>query len=59
MSEIVKSASKLILLLMGGAAIVGLFIGVITEETFKTLALMVFTFYFASKGEPSQPYAGK
>ena len=59
--SLLKSASKLILLLMGGALVAGLFTGKVSEETFKTGLLMVFTFYFANKGDPqsSQPYAGK
>jgi hypothetical protein len=56
---ILKSASKLVLLLVASAMIVGLFVGKISEETFKTAMLMVFTFYFANKGDSSKPYAGK
>ena len=44
---------------MGGALVAGLFIGKVSEETFKTGLLMVFTFYFANKGDSSQQYAGK
>jgi hypothetical protein len=59
MSEIFKSASKIILILMGLATVVGIFTHTISEETFKTAMLMVFTFYFASKGDNSLPNAGK
>lgn len=57
--NLLKSASKLVLVFMAVATIAGLFTGKISEETFKTAMLMVFTFYFASKGDSSQPYAGK
>lgn len=59
MTEIFKSASKIVLLLFAVASLVGLFTKSISEETFKTALLMVFTFYFASKGDATQPYAGK
>lgn len=59
MQEIMKSASKIVLILMAVAVIAGLFTGRVSEETFKTGLLMVFTFYFASKGESSQPFGGK
>ena len=59
MSDILKSASKIVLILMTLAAVVGLFTRVISEETFKTAMLMVFTFYFASKGDSNQPFGGK
>ena len=36
-----------------------LFTGKITGEQYMVLAGMAFTFYFANKGESSQPYAGK
>ena len=62
MSQIFSSASKIVLLLFSLAMIAGLFTGKISEETFKTAMLMVFTFYFASKGEGNAgnpPFAGK
>jgi FtsH-binding integral membrane protein len=64
MNQILTSASKIVLLLMTAALIVGLFIGRIDQETFKTALLMVFTFYFAYKGSEKssgdgQQFAGK
>jgi hypothetical protein len=34
---------------MALAVVAGLFLKIVSEETFKTALLMVFTFYFASK----------
>jgi hypothetical protein len=59
MSEIMKSASKIVLIIFALAIVAGLFLHVVSEETFKMMSAMVFTFYFASKGDNSQPYAGK
>jgi hypothetical protein len=59
MKEIFKSASKIVLLLFAIASVAGLFTKAISEETFKTAMLMVFTFYFASKGDSSNNYLGK
>lgn len=44
---------------MAFAVIGGMFTGVIDPKDFMILAGMAFSFYFANKGEPSQPYAGK
>ena len=41
------------------ATIAGLFLGKIDPKDFMILASMAFSFYFANKGESSQPYAGK
>ena len=57
--EILKSASKIVFILMAFAVIGGMFTGVIDPKDFMILAGMAFSFYFANKGEPSQPYAGK
>ncbi len=62
--QIIESASKIVLLIMTAATVVGLFIGKIDQETFKTAMLMVFTFYFAYKGSENssgggQPFSGK
>lgn len=59
MTDIIKSASKLVLLLFALAVVIGLFTGQVSEDTFKNALLMVLTFYFASKGDSSKPYAGK
>jgi hypothetical protein len=59
--EILKSASKIVFILISVAVVAALFAGKITGDQFMILASMTFTFYFANKGETSQatPYAGK
>lgn len=59
MTEIFKSASKIVFILMAAATIGALFVGKISGEQFLVLAGMAFSFYFSSKGEANQPYAGK
>ena len=59
LKNIVSSASKLVLLLFAGAIVVGLFTKHISEDTFKVAALMILTYYFTSKGDPTQVYGGK
>ena len=59
MNEILKSASKLVLLIFALAIVAGLFTGQVSEDTFKVAALMVMTFYFTNKGDPAIPYGGK
>lgn len=41
------------------ALVAGLFTSKIDPKDFMVLASMVFTFYFANKGESSLPNAGK
>ncbi len=57
--EIIKSASKLVFVLMAIATIVGMFMGRIEAKDFLVLVSMAFTFYFANKGDSNQPFAGK
>ena len=57
--EILKSASKLVFVLMAVATIVGMFMGRIDAKDFLVLVSMAFTFYFANKGDSNQPFAGK
>jgi len=59
MSEIIKSASKIVFVLMCLSTIAGLFTGKIDPKDFMVLASMAFTFYFANKGDSNAPYAGK
>jgi len=54
-----KSASKIVFILMAIAVIAGLFVGKIDPKDFMVLASMAFTFYFSNKGETSSDYAGK
>lgn len=44
---------------MAIAVVAGLFTKVIDPKDFMVLASMAFTFYFANKGNESEPYAGK
>ena len=57
--EILKSASKIVFVLMALATIVGLFLGKIEAKDFMLLASMAFSFYFANKGDSSVPFGGK
>ena len=59
MKSITSSASKIVFILMAVATIAGMFIGKIDAKDFIILASMAFSFYFANKGESSQPFAGK
>lgn len=57
--NILESASKIVFILMTLAVIGGLFVGKVDSKDFMMLAGMAFAFYFANKGDPSAPYAGK
>jgi len=59
MEEILKSASKIVFILMALSTCVGFFLGLLTGEQFMLLSGMAFTFYFSSKGDQTKPYAGK
>lgn len=57
--EIIKSASKIVFIIMALASVVALFIGKISGEQFMILVSMAFAFYFSNKGEANKPFAGK
>lgn len=57
--EVLKSASKIVFILMAVATVGALFVGKISGEQFLVLAGMAFSFYFSNKGEAKEPYAGK
>lgn len=59
MKNIYSSASKIVFILMAVAVIVGMFYNKVDAKDFMILASMAFSFYFANKGEGSQPFAGK
>jgi hypothetical protein len=60
MGELIKSASKIVFILMAIAIIAGLFLSKIDPKDFMILASMAFTFYFTRKGDnPELPYGGK
>ena len=56
---ILKSASKLVFILLAITACIGFWFGKLVSKDFMVLAMAAFTFYFANKGETTQPYAGK
>lgn len=56
---ILKSASKIVFILMAVAVIGLTYAGTVDAKDFMMLAAMAFSFYFANKGEAEQPYAGK
>lgn len=65
---ILKSAAKMVFLLLAISACVGLFTGHISEQNFMLLATAAFSFYFANKGDGGNggepeingaPYLGK
>lgn len=57
--EVLKSASKIVFILMALATVGALFIGKISGDQFLLLAGMAFSFYFSNKGDSGQPFAGK
>lgn len=57
--KILNSASKIVFILMTLATIGGLFVNKVDPKDFIMLTSMAFTFYFASKGDPSQQFDGK
>lgn len=57
--KILESASKIVFIMMAAAVIVLTFVGIVDPKDFILLSGMAFSFYFANKGEVSQPYAGK
>lgn len=57
--EILKSASKIVFILLALTACAGFFLGKLESKDFMVLAGMAFTFYFSQKGDPTQPYLGK
>jgi len=57
--EILKSASKIVFVLMAVGAITGFYLGQLSENNFMILASTAFAFYFSNKGDTSKEYAGK
>jgi len=52
--EILKSAQKIVFVLMAGATVAALFLEKVSGEQFLALVTMVFAFYFATPSTPSQ-----
>ena len=57
--ELLKSASKVVFIIMATSSVAALFYGKISGEQFMVLVSMAFAFYFSNKGEATQPFAGK
>lgn len=57
--NILNSASKIVFIMLALSACAGFFLGRLDPKDFMLLTGMAFSFYFANKGEPTQPYAGK
>ncbi|MFZ5990136.1 MAG: hypothetical protein ACOYWZ_23830 [Bacillota bacterium] len=59
MRELIKSASKIVFIMLAGTSCAAYLIGLMDTKDFMILASMAFSFYFSSKGETTQPYGGK
>lgn len=57
--RLLGSASKLVFLMLAVTVCAAFLFGRLDSPDFMVLACMAFTFYFASKGEAGQPFAGK
>lgn len=57
--SILTSASKIVFILLAVSACAGFFVNKLDPKDFMILAGMAFSFYFANKGDASQPYGGK
>ncbi len=53
MSDIIKSASKIVFIMVALTTCVGFFVGKMSDANFMILAGMAFAFYFAAK--PTNP----
>ncbi len=56
---ILKSASKIVFIIMTLATVSALFTNHISGDQFLVLASMTFAFYFSNKGETTEKFAGK
>lgn len=59
MTNILSSASKIVFILLAVSACAGFFLHLLESKDFMVLVGMAFTFYFSSKGDATQPFAGK
>ena len=59
MPKLLKSASKLVFLMLTLTACVGFMIGKLPVESFMVLASGAFAFYFSNKGDENNDYLGK
>jgi len=59
LTNIMKSASKIVFITLAVGATVGFFTGHLGEDNFMVLAGMAFAFYFSHKGNEGNDYLGK
>ena len=61
MSNLIKSASKMVFIVLTLTACVGFFLNRLSEENFMILAGAAFAYYFSYKAENKEnlPYNGK
>lgn len=59
MTNLFKSASKIVFILLALSACVGFFLRILAADQFMLLAGMAFGFYFANKGDANKEYLGK
>lgn len=57
--KVLSSASKIVFILLAVTSCAGFLIGILDAKDFMLLAGMAFSFYFANKGDSSEPFAGK
>lgn len=57
--ELLKSASKMVFILLAITACAGFLLGKLEAKDFMLLASMAFAFYFSFKGKSGEEYAGK
>lgn len=57
--ELLKSASKIVFILMAVGLVILTMFGVVDPNLFENVCLMVFTYYFAYKGNEENKYLGK
>lgn len=59
MSELIKSAAKIVFIMLAFTVCVALFMGKVSQDNFMILASSAFAFFFANKGDSSKEYLGK
>lgn len=57
--KILESASKIVFVLLTITACAGFIMKLLPVDQFMLLSVAASSFYFSSKGDPSQPFAGK
>jgi len=57
--DILKSASKIVFVLLTFTACAGFLLGKLPVDQFMILAIAASSFYFSNKGDNTQPFAGK